>query len=140
MYKAIGYFNTGFDIINIPNTPALLRSSASRREEYPVFDILQTRFLSSIKIKLTGANQYTNSEWALEGLDYIELVEDGSTTNQKSVFYYVSGYRLTSKDVAVLNIVQDSLLTAGVVTNGTISGNIFYKRCTIPKSAVSKES
>lgn len=135
MYKAIGYFNTGFDIINIPNTPALLRSSASRREEYPVFDILQTRFLSSIKIKLTGANQYTNSEWALEGLDYIELVEDGSTTNQKSVFYYVSGYRLTSKDVAVLNIVQDSLLTAGVVTNGTISGNIFYKRCTIPKSA-----
>lgn len=134
MYKAIGYFNTGFDIINIPNTPALLRSSATRREEYPVFDILQTRFLSSIKIKLTGANQYTNSEWVLEGLDYIELVEDGSTTNQKSVFYYVSGYRLTSKDVAVLNIVQDSLLTAGVVTNGTISGNIFYKRCTIPKS------
>lgn len=134
MYKAIGYFNTGFDIINIPNTPALLRSSATRREEYPVFDILQTRFLSSIKIKLTNANQYTNSEWALEGLDYIELVEDGSTTHQKSVFYYVSGYRLTSKDVAVLNIVQDSLLTAGVVTNGTISGNIFYKRCTIPKS------
>lgn len=134
MYKAIGYFNTGFDIINIPNTPALLRSSATRREEYPVFDILQTRFLSSIKIKLTNANQHTNSEWALEGLDYIELVEDGSTTNQKSVFYYVSGYRLTSKDVAVLNIVQDSLLTAGVVTNGTISGNIFYKRCTIPKS------
>lgn len=134
MYKAIGYFNTGFDIINIPNTPALLRSSATRREEYPVFDILQTRFLSSIKIKLTNASQYTNSEWALEGLDYIELVEDGSTTNQKSVFYYVSGYRLTSKDVAVLNIVQDSLLTAGVVTNGTISGNIFYKRCTIPKS------
>lgn len=134
MYKAIGYFNTGFDIINIPNTPALLRSSATKREEYPVFDILQTRFLSSIKIKLTNANQYTNSEWALEGLDYIELVEDGSTTHQKSVFYYVSGYTLTSKDVAVLNIVQDSLLTAGVVTNGTISGNIFYKRCTIPKS------
>mgnify|MGYP003290625497 CR=1 FL=1 len=133
MYKAIGYFSTGFDIINIPNTPALLRSSAGKIVEYPVFDILQTRFLSSIKIKLTSANQYTNSEWALEGLDYIELVEDGSTTNQKSVFYYVSGYRLTSKDVAVLNIVQDSLLTAGVVTNSTISGNIFYKRRTVSK-------
>lgn len=134
MYKAIGYFNTGFDIINIPSSPALLRSSASQVVEYPIFDILQARFLSSIKIKLVSANQSTNSEWVLKGLDYIEIVEDGSSTNLGSTFYYVSSYRLTSKDVAVLNIVQDSLLTAGALTNNNVMGKVFFKRSTVGKS------
>lgn len=135
MYKAIGYFNTGFDIINIPSSPALLRSSATQTVEYPIFDILQARFLSSVKIKLVNANQFTNSEWALKGLDYIEIVEDGASTNLGSTFYYVSSYTLTSKDVAVLNIVQDSLLTAGALTNNNVMGKVFFKRSTVGKDS-----
>lgn len=127
MYTAKGYYNTGFDIINIPENPALLRNSATKTSTFPVLDILQMRFLPNIKVKL---NELTERE--LDGLDYIELTDD--TSHNKSVFYYVSGYTLTSKDTAVLNVVQDSLLTARALENKGFLGEIFYKRCTIPKS------
>ena len=125
MFTVKGYFNTGFDIINIPDSPALLRSSAGGTIEYPALDILNKRFLSSVKIKINPAM----SDSQLDGLDYIELKEEGQTGD--GVFYYVSSYRLTSKDVAVLNLVQDSILTAGGIN---VVKTVYAKRAHIAKS------
>lgn len=119
MFTATGYYDTGFDIINIPATQNILRSAASDTKTFPALDILNKRFLSHIKVKINPSL----GEKDIDGVDYIELKEDGDNTG---IFYYVSSYFLTSKDVAVLNVVQDSFLTAGGI-NG-VSGQMFVKR------------
>ena len=123
MYIAIGYYNTGFDIINVPDSPTLLRNSAGNTHSFPALDILNKQFLPSIKVKLNPS--YDDSQ--LDGLEYIELKEENAAGN--GIFYYVTSYSLTSRDVAVLNLVQDSLLTAG---GASILGSVYAKRCHIP--------
>lgn len=123
MYIAIGYYNTGFDIINVPDSPNLLRNSAGNINTFPALDILNKQFLPSIKVKLNPSN----SDSQLDGLEYIELKEENAAGN--GIFYYVTSYSLTSRDVAVLNLVQDSLLTAG---GASILGSVYAKRCHIP--------
>ena len=125
MFTATGYYDTGFDIINIPATQNILRSAASGTKTFPALDILNKRFLSQIKVKINPSL----GEKDIDGVDYIELKEDGDNTG---VFYYVSSYFLTSKDVAVLNVVQDSFLTAGGI-NG-VSGQMFVKRMHVKPS------
>lgn len=125
MFTATGYYDTGFDIINVPDTQSLLRNCARTYQTFPALDILNKRFLSSIKIKINPAL----GEKDLDGLDYIELKEDG---DQSGIFYYVTSYSLTSRDVAVLNVVQDSFLTAGG-TQG-VNGAIVVKRSHIAKA------
>lgn len=125
MFTATGYYDTGFDIINVPDSQQLLRNCARIYQTFPALDILNKRFLSSIRIKINPAM----GEKDLDGLDYIELKEDG---DQSGIFYYVTGYSLTSKDVAVLNVVQDSFLTAGG-TQG-VNGMIVVKRSHIAKA------
>lgn len=119
MFTATGYYDTGFDIINIPATQSILRSAASGTKTFPALDILNKRFLSQIKVKINP----TLGEKDIDGVDYIELKEDGDLSG---IFYYVSSYFLTSKDVAVLNVVQDSFLTAGGIDG--VSGQMFVKR------------
>ena len=119
MFTATGYYDTGFDIINIPATQSILRSAASGTKTFPALDILNKRFLSQIKVKISP----TLGEKDIDGVDYIELKEDGDPTG---IFYYVTSYMLTSKDVAVLNVVQDSFLTAGGTAG--VSGQMFVKR------------
>ena len=123
MYIAIGYYNTGFDIINVPDSPTLLRNSAGNTHSFPALDILNKQFLPSIKVKLNPS--YDDSQ--LDGLEYIELKEENAAGN--GIFYYVTSYSLTSRDVAVLNLVQDSLLTAG---GASILGSVYAKRCHVP--------
>ena len=119
MITVTGYYDTGYDIINIPDTPALLRNAAKRTKTFPALDVLNKRFLSTVKIKI---DPYAG-EKDIDGIDFIELRDEGDNSG---VIYYVNTYSLTSKDVAVLSIVQDSFLTAGGVVG--VSGQMFVKR------------
>lgn len=126
MYLVTGYYNTGFDIINVPDSPSLLRSCSTART-FPAFDILNKRFLSTIRIKINPAN----GENDLAGLEYLELYEEGKQS--ESVFYYVSSYQLTSRDVAILSVCQDSFLTIGGI-NAFENASLFAKRTHISRS------
>lgn len=127
MIVAVAYLNTGFDIINVPENPALLRSCAAQTITFPALDILNKRFLSSVRLKNEQPDIY--KEQYIEQIDYIELKEEGS--NLDGIFYYVQSYAYTSKDVISFSIVQDSILTAGGIS---CIKTIYAKRAHIAKS------
>lgn len=126
MIVAVAYLRTGFDIINVPADPALLRSCASNTITFPTLDILNKRFLSSVRVKINPS--LYNESW-IEQIDYIELKEENS--NEDGIFYYVSSYAYTSKDVVTFSIVQDSILSCGGIK---IIKTIYAKRAHISKS------
>ena len=126
MIVAVAYLRTGFDIINVPADPALLRSCASNTLQFPALDILNKRFLSSVRVKV-NPTMYDES-W-IEQIDYIELKEENS--NADGIFYYVQSYSYTSKDVVTFNIVQDSILSCGGIK---IIRTIYARRAHIAKS------
>ncbi len=127
MIVAVAYLRTGFDIINVPADPALLRSCASNTLQFPALDILNKRFLSSVRVKVDPA-MYDES-W-IEQIDYIELKEENS--NVDGIFYYVNSYSYTSRDVVQFSLVQDSILSCGGIK---IIRTIYAKRAHIAKEA-----
>lgn len=102
MYTVRLYYNTGFNSINIPDSPAILNSMSYT--DFPALDLLQARELSEISIRATY-DQVKNA-------DYCALIDSNS-----SVFYAVegSGIKMTSSDVAVIPLLIDYLTTAGGV-------------------------
>ena len=127
MFKVKGYFDTGFDIINVPDSVSLLAKCAREIKEYPVLDILQRWFLTSVAIRVAPV------ENAVAGLDYIEIINEDEV-NVYNPFYYVTGYSFTSKDTVTLNIVQDSLLTLGGASRALSGCSIMAKRAHVKKS------
>lgn len=126
MFNVELFYNTGFDAINIPDSPNVLYNDQIRRSStslgvkqfyFPAIDIFQIDFLTEVAIKVRNEDDVI-------GADYLCLYEDipdsGTGGNlipahQKRAFYAICGYRMTSPDVAVLNIVQDALNTVGGV-------------------------
>ena len=127
MFNVELFYNTGYDAVNIPESPDLLYNNNTKRSSttsggskvfyFPALDIFQIDFLNEIKIKVRNEDDVI-------GADYLCLYEDipaeGSGVNlvsahQKRAFYAVVGYTMTSPDVAVLHIVQDALNTVGGV-------------------------
>lgn len=98
-YEATIYCGTGFNAVNIPDSPALLASSASVTLTSPTLDIIQDGFLSYIRIKVTGFAQVQNADYAKVG-DY---------------YYFVQDILMTSSDVAQLSLVLDYITTYGGV-------------------------
>lgn len=130
MYKVKGYFDTGFDIINVPDSKTLLANCARETREYPVLDILQSWFLSSVSIRVAPR------EDAVSGLDFIEIIneDDPNGYSMYNPIYYVSSYTFTSRDTVKLNIVQDSLLTLGGAKQALSGCSIVAKRAHVKKS------
>lgn len=96
------YFQTGFNAVNIPDTPALLNNNQFTYTDFPAIDILQERFLSSIKIR---------ANWnSIKNADYCRI-ED---TSDNYIFYYmIDGIRMLAVDVAELSLVPDFVTSAG---------------------------
>lgn len=96
------YYETGFNAVNIPDSPALLETMT--HADFPALDILQGENLSYVNVKATRAQ--------VKNADYMRLT-DGTDT-----FYYIvkEGFTMTSIDVAVLPIAMDYFTTHGGVT------------------------
>lgn len=104
MWNVRLYYETGFNAVNIPDTPALLDTMTY--SDFPALDILQGENLASVNIKATRAQ--------VKNADYMRLT-DGTDT----FYYIVEEFNMTSTDVAVLSIVMDYFTTHGGVTGLT---------------------
>lgn len=94
MYTIICYKNTGFNPINIPDTPSLVDSMDVILTQQ--IDVLQDRWLQSASVKSTYDE--------ISDCDYCKI---GDT------YYSVTNVTMSSVDVAELSLVMDCLTTAG---------------------------
>ena len=101
MWNVRLYYETGFNAVNIPDSPALLETM--KHADFPGLDILQGEHLSYVNIKATRAQ--------VKNADYMRLT-DGTDT----FYYIVEDFTMTSTDVAMLSIVMDYFTTHGGVT------------------------
>lgn len=98
------YKNTGFNLVNRPDSPQTLIKCAESSKIWTM-DILDPTRLSSVRVQITDIND-------LAGADYLQLLT-APLTFLNSMFYIVTDYRLTSPDVAELSLVPDYILSMG---------------------------
>lgn len=111
-YNVTIWSNTGFNVNNIPDSPALLGQGTSVQ----AVEIMQERYLSSIKI---------SAEWAnVKNVDYCKVGD---------MYYMVTGVSMLATDVAELALVPDFISSLGGVTHLTILDGI-TERCHLPNS------
>ena len=94
-YNCTLFKNTGFNAVNIPDSPALLASVGSP-VTVPALEILQERFLSSIRVKATWAT--------VEDVDYCKVGD---------FYYMVDGVHMLNGDTAELALLPDFITSAG---------------------------
>lgn len=108
MYNATIYCNTGFNAVNIPDSPATL-NLAQAKYTVPALDIYQARELSQFVVRANYG--------VVKNADYLYLVNSEDSTD--FAFYSVQNVTMTSKDTAVLDVTMDYILTAGGVSTLT---------------------
>lgn len=105
-YNVRCYYNTGFNAVNIPSSPDVLKQFTPHT--FPALEVLQDLGLSEIKIKATWRQA--------QEIDYICLYTPTTVEGQveKAVYYIVTGIpEMVATDVAVLPVVCDYYNTAG---------------------------
>ena len=108
-YNVRIYKNSGYNSTNIPDSPALLNSASYI--DLPALDILQERFLQSIKVKALWAQ--------VKDADYCRLT-DGTDT----WFYSVESVNMLATDVAELGVIPDFINSVGGIGAITILDGI----------------
>lgn len=108
MFTATLYNSTGFNSVNIPDSEATLNASAASTKNVPAMDILQLYNNLTITIRAF--------EEDVMCADYLKLTKAAEgTTPQKSAFYAINGYNMTSGDTIDLSVTMCGILTAGGV-------------------------
>lgn len=101
-YNVTLYINSGFNSVNIPDTPKTLEKS-STVISVPSVNILQDKFLSSVDIR---ANWNT-----VESADYIKI---------GSFYYSINGIQMLNQETARISLIPDFITSAGGISkNGT---------------------
>lgn len=88
------YFNTGFNAVNIPDSPALLNLMSFA--DAAVLDLNQERFLPMVRIR---------SDW--------NTVKNGDYCKVGDFFYFIDNIYMSSGDVAELTLTPDFVTSAG---------------------------
>lgn len=96
-YTCRVYSNSGFNAVNIPDSPALLDNLAF--VDYPALELLQDRNLPYVDIKVSGYDNIKNA-------DYVRV---------NDWFYFVEDIIMLSLDTARLNLIPDFITSAGGV-------------------------
>lgn len=102
-YSCRIYKNSGFNSCNIPDTPALLEQCAFI--DVPTVQIMQERFLSSIRVKATWGD--------VKNGDYVKLYNPDTGSKW---FYSIENISMQAKDVAVLSVIPDYINSVGGVS------------------------
>lgn len=112
MYSATLFINTGFDAVNIPDSPSLLNNLPNANKiTLPALDVYQARELSSFTVRVTNYSQVRNA-------DYLYLVNTNDSTD--FAYYSIQSIVMTSMDVATIHCTMDFILTAGGVMNDNL--------------------
>lgn len=103
VYSIKGYFNTGFNSVNIPDSPAVLATASSKT--FASNWLLQNKDLTAVRL---------NATWEeVQNIDYVAI---GNS------YYYVKGITMLTEVCAELSLVLDGLTTAGGVNAVAITG------------------
>lgn len=103
VYTIKGYFNTGFNSVNIPDSPAVLATASSKT--FASNWLLQNKDLTAVRL---------NATWEeVQNIDYVAI---GNS------YYYVKGITMLTEVCAELSLVLDGLTTAGGVNAVGITG------------------
>lgn len=103
VYSIKGYFNTGFNSVNIPDSPAVLATASSKT--FASNWLLQNKDLTAVRL---------NATWdEVQNIDYVAI---GNS------YYYVKGITMLTEVCAELSLVLDGLTTAGGVNAVGITG------------------
>ena len=112
-YECTLYINSGFNVNNIPASPAVLAKAAEGTVTSPVLDLVQNFVLSSVTIPATF-NQVKYADYAKIG----------------DFYYMITSISMLSDDTAKIELLPDYILsvgldkvafTDGIVERGTIS-------------------
>lgn len=98
------FYNTGFDTVNIPATPAVLRAAAGSIQTAEAVRLVQDRQLASVRINKSWEN--------IKDADYIRI---GAT------YYAVVGCQMISDLCAELILSPDYITTAGGVSGSELA-------------------
>lgn len=98
MYNVTLYINTGFTLVNVPATPAVLKGAAETTLTLPALDIYQEYQLNSVSVRVTPENR----DQAILA-DYIQIGD---------AYYAITGYEFTSFDVLNFGLYFEALLSA----------------------------
>lgn len=101
------FYNTGFNSINVPDSPTLLQSFTYR--DFPAIDLLQVRELDSITLRATYED--------VKNADYACVQNQSVLTDVTYFAVDGGGIRMSSPDVAVIPLTIDYLTTAGGVSS-----------------------
>ena len=113
-YNVRCYKNTGFNPLNLPDSPALLVQMTF--EDFPAIDILQDQALASVTIRATKSQT--------ENIDYVKIGN----------YYYTCVPHMTSPDVCTLSLELDCLMSMGGVSNLIILDGITERHHTATDS------
>lgn len=105
MYNATLYLSSGFNATNVPDSPTTLALATSMT--VPALDILQVRELTSFTVRALYS--------AIKNADYLCLQNANDVTD--FAYYSIQNITMTSKDVAVLSVTMDYVLSAGGVNS-----------------------
>ena len=97
-YSCRVYSNSGFNAVNIPDSPTLLETVPY--SDFPVLDLNQERFLPLVRIRASWA--------AVRDADYCRVGD---------FYYFVTNVTMDSGDVAILTLAPDFVTSAGGVGN-----------------------
>lgn len=104
-YNCRIYMNTGFNAANIPATPSVLERVASSYRDIAAIEIMQQRFLGSIRVSATWEQ--------VQDADYIRV----GTLNEGAMYYFVNTVTMLATDVAEMSISLDAMTSVGGVNN-----------------------
>lgn len=121
-YSITLFSNSGYNIINIPDTPSRLRADSTVDTTVPNVEILQNRHLSTVLISATDEQ--------IKDADYIKIGD---------MYYAIASYTMQSTTTALLEIVEKPILSAGgfsVASDGSVTCNFdildgVTSRCTV---------
>lgn len=98
MFTVKLYINTGFNAVNIPESPKILEAAADSTLELPSIDIYQEYQINTVSVRVTTSNK---SKAILA--DYIQI---------NDAYYAVTGYTFTSVDILQISLYFEALLSA----------------------------
>ena len=101
------FYNTGFNSINVPDSPTLLQSFTYK--DFPAIDLLQVRELDSVTLRATYED--------VKNADYACIQNQSVLTDVTYFAVDGGGIRMSSPDVAVIPLTIDYLTTAGGVSS-----------------------
>lgn len=112
------FYNTGFDIVNIPCNPEMLYNQGFYHKEFDNVNLIQSDWLASITIEDDGSPAYDEEGWARDA-DYVVIYDEDVPTR---TCYVVDHYEKLTDNCIKLYLILDPYNTAGGFEPVTIDG------------------